>query len=165
MGCTYQQKRFPRLTVWDVHMNRNIFPGLTVWDVHTNRNVFPGLTVWDVHKNRNVLLGLIVCDIHTNENVFLGFTVWNVHTNGNDWVSMPRPIAHELILPQLVCQEGLSPTVSGSCGKDPLSLTLTWRRFQMPSPKGVKNRVFRTDAYQCAAGGRSSWRRRRCLRK
>ena len=69
----------------------------TVWDVHINRNVFPGLTVWDVHKNGNVFLGLTVCDIHTNENVFLGFTVWDVHTNGNDWVSMPRPIAHELI--------------------------------------------------------------------
>ena len=43
----------------------------------------------------------------------------------------------------------LSPTVSGSCGKDPLSPTLTWRRFQMPSRKGVKNRLFRTDAHQC----------------
>ena len=91
----------------------------TVWDVHPNGNVFPGLTVWDVHKNGNVLLGLTVCDIHTNGNVFLGFTVWDVHTNGNDWVSMPRSIAHELILPQPVCQEGLSPTVSGSCGKYP----------------------------------------------
>ena len=42
----------------------------------------------------------------------------------------------------------LSPTVSGSCGKDPLSPTLTWRRFQMPSRKGVKNCLFWTDAYQ-----------------
>ena len=33
---------------------------------------------------------------------------------------------------------GSSPTVSGSCGKDPLSPTLTWRRFQMSSWKGVK---------------------------
>ena len=65
-----------------------------------NGNVFPGLTMWDVHKNRNVFLGLTVCDIHTNGNVFLGFTMWDVHTNGNDWVSMPHPIAHELILPQ-----------------------------------------------------------------
>ena len=58
-------------------------------------------------------------DVHTYRNVFLGFTMWDVHTYGNDWVSMPRPIAHELILPQPVSQEGLSPTVSGSCGKDP----------------------------------------------
>ena len=44
-------------------------------------------------------------------NVFRGFTVWDVHTNGNNWVSMPRQIAYELILPQPVCQEGLSPKV------------------------------------------------------
>ena len=91
----------------------------TMWDVHTNGNVFPGLTVWDVHKNGNVFLGLTVCDIHTNGNVLLGFTAWDVHTNGTDWVSMPRPIAHELILPQPVCQEGLSLTISGSCAKEP----------------------------------------------
>ena len=88
----------------------------TVWDVRPNENIFHGLTVWDVHKNGNVFLGLTVCDIHTNGNVFLGFTVWDVHKNGNDWVWMPRPIAYELISPQPVCQEGLSPTVSGSCG-------------------------------------------------
>ena len=98
----------------------------TVWDVRPNRNVLPGLTVWGVHKNGNVFLGLTVCDIHTNENVFLGFTVWDVHPNGNDWVSMPRLIAHELILPQPGSQEDLSPTISGSCGKDTLSHTLTW---------------------------------------
>ena len=54
-----------------------------------------------------------------NGNDFLGFTVWHVHTNKNNWVSMPRQIAHKLILPQPVSQEGLSPMVSGSCGKDP----------------------------------------------
>ena len=139
---------FPGLTVWDVHTNGNVFPGLTVWEVHTNGNVFPGFTVWDLHDNINVHLGLTVCDIHTNENVFLGSTVWDVHTNGNNLVLMPRPIAHKLILPQLVCQEGLSPTVSGSCGKDLLSPTLTWRRFQMPSRKGVKNRLYSTNTYQ-----------------
>ena len=109
---------------------------------------YRGLIIWDVHKNGNILLGLTVCDIHTNGNVFLGFTVWDVHTNENNWVSMPRQIAHELILPQPMCQEGLSPTVSGSCGKDPLSPTLTWRRFQMRSRKGVKNHLYSTDAYQ-----------------
>ena len=50
---------------------------------------------------------------------FLGFTMWDVHTNGNDWVSMPRPIAHELIWPQPVSREGLSPMIFGSCEKDP----------------------------------------------
>ena len=109
---------FPGLTVWDVHTNGNVFLGLTVWEVHTNGNFFPGLIVWDVHKNGNVLLGLTVCDIHTNGNVLLGFTVWDVHMNGNNWVSMPRPIAHELIFSQHVCQDSLSPTVSRSCGKD-----------------------------------------------
>ena len=54
-----------------------------------------------------------------NGNVFLGFTVWDVHTNGNDWVLMSHTIAHELILPEPVWQEGLSPAVSWSCGNDP----------------------------------------------
>src|SRR4051812_15389343 len=42
----------------------------------------------------------------------------------------------------------ISPTVPGSCGKDPLSHTLTWRWFRRPSWKGVKNHLFRTDAHQ-----------------
>ena len=46
-----------------------------------------------------------------NGNDFLGFTVRDVHTNGNNWVLMPRQIAHELILPQPMSQEGLSPMV------------------------------------------------------
>ena len=46
----------------------------------------------------NVSTQKIVCDIRTNGNDFLGFIVWDVHTNGNNWVSMPRQIAHELIL-------------------------------------------------------------------
>ena len=44
-------------------------------------------------------------------------------------------------------QGSLSPMVSGSCGKDP-PITHTRRRFEMPSRKGVKNRLFRTDAHQ-----------------
>ena len=67
----------------------------------------------------NDLTGKIVCDIHTNGNVFPGFTVWDVHTNENDWASMPRLIAHELIFPPPMWPEGLSPKVSGSCAKDP----------------------------------------------
>ena len=71
-----------------------------MWDVHKNRNVFLGLTVCDIHTNGNDFLGFTVWDVHTYGNVFLGFTMWDVHTYGNDWVSMPRPIAHDLILPQ-----------------------------------------------------------------
>ena len=91
----------------------------TVWDVHPNRNVFPGLTVWDVHKNGNVFLGLTVCDIYTNGNVFLGFTVWDVHTNGNDWVLMPCPIAHELILPSLCPRRAYHRRFLGRVGRTP----------------------------------------------
>ena len=108
----------------------------TMWDVRPNGNVFPGLTVWDVHKNGNVFLGLTVCDIHTNGNVFLGSTVWDVRTYGNDWVSMPRPIAHG---PSLGRRRAYPRRFLGRVGRTPLSPTLTWRRFQMPSRKGVKN--------------------------
>ena len=118
----------------------------TMWDVHTNRNVFPGLTVWDVHQNGNIFLGLTVCDIHTNGNVFLGFTVWDVHTYGNDCVSMGHPIADELIW----CPRRAYPRqFLDRVGRTPLSPTLTWRRFQMSSQKGVKNRLFRTNTHQC----------------
>ena len=102
----------------------------------------------------NDLTWKIVCDVPVNGNVFLGATVWDVHTNINDWVSMPCPIA-QFILPQPMCQEGLSPTVSGSCGKDPPSPTLTWRRFQMPSRKGVKNHLYSTSLYQCRSPERT----------
>ena len=117
-----------------------------MWDVHTNGNVFPALTVWDVHKNGNVFLGLTVCDVHTNGNVFLGFTVWDVHTYGNDWVSMPRPIAHGTSLGP---RRAYPRRFLGRVGRTPLSPTLTWRRFQMSSRKGVKNHLYSTDAYQC----------------
>ena len=101
-----------------------------VWDVHTNGNVFPGLIVWDLHKNENVFLGLTVYDIHTNGNVFLGFTMWDVHTYGNDFLGLPYwiYIPTEMIgfrcltrsdMAQPVSLEGLSPTIFGSCGKDP----------------------------------------------
>ena len=116
----------------------------TVWDVRPNGNVFPGSTVWDVHKNGNV---------------FLGFTVWDVHTYGNDFWDSPcgmyipmemigfRCLARSHMAPAM-SQEGLSPMISGSCGKDTLSHTLTWQWFQVLSRKGVKNRLFRTDAHQ-----------------
>jgi len=127
---------FPRLTVWDVHTNGNVFPGLTVWEVHSNGDVFPRLTVWDVHMNRKVFPGSTVWDVHMNGNVFLGLTVWctyewkcfsGIHHVGcayerKDWVSMPRQIAHKLILPQPVSQEGLSPKVSRRTPYHPHSL-------------------------------------------
>ena len=135
-----------------------------VWDVHTNGNIFPGLTVWDVHKNGNVFPGLTVCDIHTNRNVFLGFTVWDVHTYGNDFWDSPcgMYIPTEMIgfrclarshtssfCPSLCARRAYPLLFLGCVGRIPLSPTLTWRRFRMPSRKGVKNRLFRTDAYQC----------------
>ena len=90
-----------------------------------------------------------MCDIHTNGNVFLAFIVCDVHTNRNDWVSMPRPIAHELILPHTVCQEGLSSTVSGSCGKDPpIAHTHLAMVPNVVAERGLK-RLYSTDAYQC----------------
>src|SRR3989337_2882367 len=46
-------------------------------------------------------------------------------------------------------QGSLSPRFLGRVGRTPLSPTLTWRQFQMPSRKGIKNRLFRTDAHQC----------------
>ena len=119
-------------TVWDVHMNGNVFPGLTVWDVHKNGNVFLGLTVCDIHTNGNVFLGFTVWDVHTYKNVFLGFTVWDTHTYGNDWVLMPRSIAHG---PSL-CPRSANPRrCLGRVGRTPYR---THSRFQMPSQKGVK---------------------------
>ena len=100
----------------------------------------------DVPVNENVFLGATVWDVHTNGNDFLGFTVSDVHTNGNNWVSMPHQIAHGLIFPQRVSQEGLSPTVSRSCGKGP-PITHT---HLVTVPKAVAERglncLFRTDA-------------------
>ena len=63
--------------------------------------------------------------------------MWDVHMNGNDWVSMPRLIARELILPQPVCQEGLSPMVSGSCGKVPPHIAHTHLAIEGVLDKGV----------------------------
>ena len=148
----------------DIHTYKNVFPGLTVWDVHKNRNEFLGLTVCDIHTYGNIFLGFTVWDVHTYGNDFLGFTVWDVHTYGNDFLdsSCGMYIPTEMISgihrvgctylrkllgfdaspdrtrPQPGSQEGLSPTISGSCGKDTLSQTLTWRGFQMPSRRGVK---------------------------
>ena len=148
--------------MWDVHKNRNVFLGLTVCDIRTNENIYPGLTMWDVHKNGNIFLRLSVCDIHTNGNVFLGFAVWDVLTTGNDFaykilffgttvhitIFGCSPVAHELILPSVCARRAYPRRFLGRVRKTPLSPSLTRRRFQMPSRKGVKNRLFRTDAHQ-----------------
>ena len=133
----------------------------TPWAMNSNNphgfqkvGVFNQLTITHGFRQRtvcvrppctNVSTQRTVCDIHTNGNVFLGFTVWDVHTNGNDWVSMPRPIAHG---PCLCPRRAYPRRLLGRVGTTPLSPTLTWRWFQMPSRKGVKNRLFRTDAHQ-----------------
>ena len=43
----------------------------------------------------------------------------------------------------------LSPTFLGRVGRTPLLLSLTRRRFQMSSRKGIKIRLFRTNTPQC----------------
>ena len=58
------------------------------------------------------------------------------------------PVAHDLILPSVCAGRAYPQRFLGRVGRIPLSPTLTWRRFRMPSRKGVKNRLFRTDAYQ-----------------
>ena len=56
----------------------------------------------------------------------------------------------ETIIRTTICIEAPYPRrFLGRVGRTPLSPTLTWRRFQMPSRKGVKNRLFRIDAHQC----------------
>jgi len=57
------------------------------------------------------------------------------------------PVAHDLILPSVCARTANPRRFLGRVGRTPLSPTLTWRRFRMPSRKGVKNRLFRTDAY------------------
>ena len=60
------------------------------------------------------------------------------------------PVAHDLILSSVCARRAYPRRFLGRVGRTPLSPTLTWRRFQMPSRKGVKNRLFRTDAHQCS---------------
>ena len=48
------------------------------------------------------------------------------------------PVAHDRILPSMCVAGGHIPDGFWVVQKDPLSPTLTWRRFQMPSQKGVK---------------------------
>src|SRR3990170_8279570 len=140
-------------TGWDVYTNENIFPGLTVWDVHTNGNVFPGLTVWDVHKNGNVFLGLTVWNVHNKRKRLFGTDcvgcTYDRNRLGACIIVFDRsPVTHDLILPSVCARRAYPRRFLGRVGRTLLSPTLTWRRFQMPSRKGVKNRLFRTDAHQ-----------------
>ena len=156
---------FPGLTVWDVHKNENVFLGLTVCDIHTNENVFPGLTVWNVHKNENVFLRLTVCDIHTYRIFF-----WDspcgmyIPTEMFFWDSpcgmyIPTEVIGFRCLarshtssfcPSLCPRRAYPRRFLGRVGRTPLYPTLTWRRFQMTSRKGVKNRLYITNAYLCS---------------
>ena len=52
------------------------------------------------------------------------------------------PVAHDLIFAKNVCQEVISLTISGSCGKDPPIAHTHLATVPMPSRKGVKNRLF-----------------------
>ena len=58
---------------------------------------------------------------------------------------MPRTIAHG---PSLGPTRAYPRRFLGRVGRTPLSPTLTWRWFQMPSRKGVKNRLYSTNTYQ-----------------
>ena len=59
------------------------------------------------------------------------------------------PVAHDAILPNVCARRAYPRRFLGRVGRTPLLPTLTWRWFQMPSRKGVLNRLFRTDAHQC----------------
>ena len=100
----------------------NVFLGVTVWDVYTNGNVQRGLTMWDVLMTGNNFTCIIV---------FFSSTV-------RISVFECSPIAHDLILPSVCARRAYPRRFLGRVGRTPLSPTLTWRQFQMPSRKGVK---------------------------
>ena len=89
--------------VCDVPTNSGVFLAATVWDVYTNGNISRGLTVWDVLMTKNDFGYIIVFFEH--------YCTYN-HISSR--IGRTRPHFAER-----VCQEGISPTVSGSCGKDP----------------------------------------------
>ena len=139
-------------TVWDVHTYGNDFLGFTVWDVHTYGNDF-----WDspcgMYIPTKMIYGIHRVGCTYLRKWFSRITVWDVHTYGNDWVSMPRPISHG---PRVGPRRAYPRRFLGRVGRTPLSPTLTWRWFQMPSRKGVLNRLYSTDAYQCPLN-KSKW--------
>ena len=53
-------------------------------------------------------------------------------------------VAHELILPSVCARRAYPRRFLGLVGRTPLSPSLTRRRFQMSSRKGVKNHLYST---------------------
>ena len=51
------------------------------------------------------------------------------------------PGAHDLILPSVCARRAYPQRFLGRVGRTPLSPTLTWRQFQMPSRKGALSSV------------------------
>ena len=136
-------------TVCDGNAITNDLTGKILCDVPTNGNVFLAATLWDVYTDGNVSRGLTVWDVLTTGNYFAYIIVFFEHhwTYFCIWVLADRTRPH---FAESVCQEGISLTVSGSCGKDPpLSPTLTRWWFRTLSRKAVKNRLYSTDVYQC----------------
>ena len=54
-------------------------------------------------------------------------------------IPMTKGIMYVLILPSVRARWAYPRRFLGRVGRTPLSPTLIWRRFQMPSRKGVKN--------------------------
>ena len=106
----------------DVPTNGNVFLAATVWDVFTNGNISRRLTVWDVLTTGNDFSCIIV---------FFSTTV-RITVFGRS------PLAHDLILPSMCARRAYPRRFLGRVGRTSLSPTLTRRRFQMPSQKGVK---------------------------
>ena len=155
---------FLGLTVCDIHTNGNVFLGFTVWDVHTYGNDFWDSSC-GMYIPMEMIPRIQRVGCTYLRKWYLGFTMWDVHTYGNDfwdspcgmyipsgmisgihrvgctylrkddWVSMPCPIAHG---PNLGPRRAYPRRFLGHVGSTPLSPTLTWRRFQMPSRKGLK---------------------------
>ena len=59
------------------------------------------------------------------------------------------PVAHNLILPSMCARKAYPRRFLGRVGRMPPSPTLTRWRFRTSSRKGVKNRLYSTDVYQC----------------
>ena len=58
------------------------------------------------------------------------------------------PVAHDIILSNVCARRAYPRWFLGRVGRTPLSPTLTWWRFQMPSRKGVKNLLYSINVYQ-----------------
>ena len=129
-----QHTQFLLCTLCDGINNANDKIINIVCDGNTITNDLTGKIVCDVPTNGNVFLAAIVWDVYTNRKVSRGLTVWDVLTTGNEFACIIVFFEHYITYSCIwllagctrphfadrVCQEGISPTVSGSCGKDPL---------------------------------------------